>query len=294
MNALLSLPATILFWGAPAIQEPLPEPWATVGRIIGKPGVLQADGSFRINVPRTDVQVRTSLGLPVPADLGLTTYAAFAGDSERATVAGDTCMLAHEIDGAIDALREGGIEVVALHNHMVGESPKLYFLHFQGVGKPEALARAVRKAFDVLGTPQPQIPVPIGSKPILDADSLAAILKRPAQKLASGALRFATPRSDLELTLDGAPVVPGQGPGSWVVLSPCPCGLTMAMGDTCCLRSELQGVIDALRKAQVRITGIHNHFMGLNRELMFVHYEIEANAPDIARAVRACWDVLGR
>lgn len=70
--------------------------------------------------------------------------------------------------------------------------------------------------------------------------------------------------------------------------------MTMVMGDTCCLRSELQSAIDTLRKASMHITAIHNHILGGSREVMFMHYEGEGEASAFAKGIRACWDVLGK
>src|SRR2546430_4324815 len=84
--------------------------WKSIEDAIGRPGELQKDGSFKVTVLRTDPQVKTAQGMPVPAGLGLNSYAAFAGTPEKAAVVGDTCLLAAEVQGVIDALRAGGIE----------------------------------------------------------------------------------------------------------------------------------------------------------------------------------------
>lgn len=279
---------------ANAQTQQLPAHFESVSRIVGKSGVLNADGSFRINVPRTDVEFKNANGMPVPADLGLSTYIAFSGTEDRALAVGDVALLEHEIDRAIDILREGRFEIVALHNHMTTESPRLFFTHFQAFGPPEMLAATFRKAIDVLGNTRPPAKVTdFPGKRKLDQGALEQVLGGNAQVFPSGVMRFATPRKDLVVTLDDQKLLPGMGLASWVAFSSCECGMTMAMGDTCCLRSELQGAIDALRKAGIHITAIHNHVLGGSTEVSFLHYEGEGDALAMANGIRECWSKLG-
>lgn len=126
-------------------------PWDRVAEILGKKGDLSPDGVYKVTFPRSDLKVMMD-GAPVPVGMGLASWAAFTRRPDgRTMVMGDTVMLASEVSHVIDALRAGGIEVVALHNHMVGEQPQILFLHYQGVGDAEALARAVKGALDWLG-----------------------------------------------------------------------------------------------------------------------------------------------
>jgi biotin operon repressor len=266
----------------------------SVGKVVGKAGTLNADGSYRINLPRTDVEFKNANGMPISADLGLATYIAFSGTEDRSLAVGDVAMLEHEIDAVIDRLRAGGYEVVALHNHMTTENPRLFFVHFQAFGAPEMLASTFRSALDVLGKVKPgEKTTNLPGKPKLDKSALEAILGVKAQTFPSGVMRFGSPRKDLNVSLDDQKFLPGMGLGSWVALSACECGMTMAMGDTCCLRSELQSAIDALRKAGIHITAIHNHILGGSTEVSFLHYEAEGDSLVIARAVKECWSKLG-
>src|ERR1044072_1729929 len=124
------------------------DPWRPVESLFGVKGERAKDGStYKVTFLRTDAQIQNSMGMLIPPEMGLNSYAAFIGKPDNATVVGDTCMLRDEIDHVIDALRAGGIEIVALHNHMAGETPALYFLHFQGHGQAEKLAATIKKDF---------------------------------------------------------------------------------------------------------------------------------------------------
>jgi hypothetical protein len=272
-------------------------PWKPVSDAIGRPGELQKDGSFKVTLLRTDVAVKTARGMPVPTGLGLNSYAAFAGTPERAAVVGDMCLLAAEVEGVIDALRAGGIEVIALHNHMLSGEPQLLFLHFQGSGDARGLAKTLRGAFDRIGkaAPPPAAPPPApasaGAKEI-DWGALARILGRDASMAGDGTGKFTLPRADLEVKLAGTSLTPGVGLACWAAFAACPCGETMVMGDTCVKPGELQGAIDTLRRGGVSVSGIHNHMLGEKEEVMFLHFEGEGDAAALARTIRAVWDGL--
>jgi hypothetical protein len=278
---------------AVATRAEEPADWKPIGDVFGRAGELAKDGSYKVTILRADVAVKTASGMPVPAGLGLNSYAAFAGTPAKATVVGDTCMLAHEVQPVIDALRAGGVEVVALHNHMIGEQPSIFFLHFQAKGEGVTLAKAVKRAFDQLGKPKPETPARATSEanPI-DAKKIAEILGRPDPAVKDGVYKATLPRTDLAVELDGQRLPPGVGLACWAAFAPCPCGKTMVMGDTCVRRDELQGAIDALRKGGISVTGIHNHMLGTSEQILFLHFEGEGSDEALARAVRGAWDAL--
>ena len=104
-------------------------------------------GVYKYTIGRPDVKL-TEHGVPVSTFLGFNTWAAFQGTPDRAAVAGDFTMLENEVEPVLKALIKNGIEVVALHNHMVHEQPRIFFLHYWGVGNIEQLAKGLREALD--------------------------------------------------------------------------------------------------------------------------------------------------
>ena len=107
-------------------------------------------GVYKITIGRPDVNLKEH-GAPVSTFLGFNTWASWQGTNEKAAVAGDFTMLADEVAPVIKALIENDIEVVALHNHMVHENPRIFFLHYWGVGPVEKLAKGLREALDKTG-----------------------------------------------------------------------------------------------------------------------------------------------
>lgn len=120
--------------------------------ILGHQGTLSG-GVFKVTIGRPDVTLRDH-GATVSTFAGFNTWAAFQGTPERAAVAGDFAMLADEVDGVLGALAAHDIEVVVIHNHMIHEEPRIFFLHYWGVGPVEALAQGLRAALDRTGTPR--------------------------------------------------------------------------------------------------------------------------------------------
>jgi len=265
--------------------------WDPVGEILGVPGSLLPDGTYRIDVPRTTPQLRNEFGFVVPPSMVLT-YAAFSGTPSDATVVGDTCLLGEEVNPVIDALRAGNLQVVAIHNHMLGGSPNFIFLHFQGRGDARELGRTIRNAWDEMGKDHPLPERKPAPAPEPDWEAVSEALGLKGALNADGTYRVSLPRPHLRTGLDGRPLPAGTGLACWVGFAPCECGLTMIMGDTCLKREELQQAIDGYRKKGIRIVAIHNHMLGTSPELIFCHFAAEGEALELARAVRTVWDKL--
>lgn len=122
---------------------------AALQRILGGRPSMK-DNVVKFVAGRPDVTL-TEAGMPVTQGMGFNTWMAFEGTMDKAAVAGDFVMLEDEVDGVVRALARGGLEVTALHNHMIGERPAVYFLHFWGVGRAGDLARALKAALERTG-----------------------------------------------------------------------------------------------------------------------------------------------
>jgi hypothetical protein len=111
--------------------------------VLGAKGDLK-DGVYKVVIGRTATMHETAIG----NTMGVNTWAAFAGSDDKAVVDGDFAMLEPELQGVLKALRGAGINVVAIHQHMTGESPRVMFLHYWGVGPTQALAKGLKAALD--------------------------------------------------------------------------------------------------------------------------------------------------
>jgi hypothetical protein len=122
---------------------------AKLAQIIGHDGE-QNGAVYKITIGRDDLKLK-EMGATINSSMGLNTWAAFFGSDANAEVAEDIAMLSHEITPVLKALRANGLNVVAIHNHMVGTQPDVYFLHYWGTGPSEKLANAFKAALDELG-----------------------------------------------------------------------------------------------------------------------------------------------
>ena len=132
---------------APAAPAAAPAPTidtAKLAQIVGTQGE-QTGAVYKITIGRDDLKL-TEMGAPINARMGLNTWAAFVGTNDNAAVAGDVAMLANEVEPVLKALRKSGIDVVAIHHHMTGTQPKIYFLHYWGTGPAEKLATGFKAA----------------------------------------------------------------------------------------------------------------------------------------------------
>ena len=117
---------------------------AKIAQIVGTPGE-QTGAVYKITIGRDDLKM-TEMGAPINARMGLNTWAAFVGTNENAAIAGDVAMVASEVTPVLKALRKNGLDVVAIHHHMVDSRPTVYFLHYWGTGPAEKLATAFKAA----------------------------------------------------------------------------------------------------------------------------------------------------
>ncbi|MEQ1759409.1 MAG: DUF1259 domain-containing protein [Vicinamibacterales bacterium] len=125
-----------------------------LSRIVGFPGE-QTGAVYKITIGRPDF-VMKEMGATINARMGLNTWAAFYGNDADAVVAGDVAMLDGEVTPVLKALRNSGLDVVAIHHHMVGTEPNVTFLHYWGTGPALRLAQGVRAAVDLLGKGAPR------------------------------------------------------------------------------------------------------------------------------------------
>jgi hypothetical protein len=106
--------------------------------------------AYKYTIGRDDLHI-TEMGGAINARMGLNTWAAFAGSPGKAQIAGDVAMKENEVQGVLKALRGHGLNVVAIHHHMIGTQPTIIFLHYWGRGPAEKLAEGFRAALDQLG-----------------------------------------------------------------------------------------------------------------------------------------------
>jgi hypothetical protein len=190
-------------------------------------------------------------------------------------------------------LIEGGIEVTAIHNHLLRSDPFTLYMHFQGKGDPAKLAAVLRTALEESKTPL-AAPATAGSPPAIDLD-IAAIEKMLGAKGTNngGVLAFNIPRA--ETIKDGGMTVPiAAGSGIVINFQPTGEGKAAITGDFVLTAKEVNPVLKALRENGIEVTALHSHMLNDNPRLFFMHYWANDDAQKLAGGLKAALDHVHR
>src|SRR5581483_7444271 len=184
---------------------------------MGKAGAVQPGDVYRFSLPRTDLQV-TARGVQVQPALALGSWVAFKPMGDQAMVMGDLVLTEDEVNPVMLALQQGGVEQTALHNHLLGESPRVLYMHIGGHGDPVRLAETIHSALSLSGTPftTPAAAAPPSSD--LDTQQLEAILGYKGNA-AGSVYQFSIPRAE-RITEMGMDVPPAMGTGTAINFQP--------------------------------------------------------------------------
>jgi hypothetical protein len=134
--------------------EQTPNPWKSVEEAMGRPGQMQPGEVIKFGLPRKDLHV-TLDGVDIKAALALGSWVAFKKDGGSSMVMGDLVLTQDEVEPVMLKLQEGGIEQSALHNHLLGETPHVMYMHIEGHGDPAQMAKVIHDAVALTKTPGP-------------------------------------------------------------------------------------------------------------------------------------------
>jgi len=289
-RSLLSAAALLCaaLWLAPAVlAADAPLDTARIEQLTGLKGTLnQKEGVFKVSFPRKDIQA-TVAGVRMNPDLGLTAWAAFTRAGDHLMVMGDIVLLENEVNPVMSAALDSGLEVTALHNHFLWDSPRVMFMHIGGMGDDETLARAVGRVFgklrEVIQT-KPSMPTANvdPARTSFDPEDIEQILGT-AGALNNGVYKVVLGRT---ASMGEHEVGKEMGINTWAAFAGSE-QLAVVDGDFAMLESEVQGVLKALRGARINIVAIHNHMIGESPRYVFLHYWGVGPAQDLAKGLKA-------
>ncbi|MCK9607975.1 hypothetical protein A1359_15750 [Methylomonas lenta] len=267
---------------------------AKIEQLTGAKGKLDtAENAFKVTVPRSDLAV-TVAGVKMTAATGFTSWAAFSPVGDKTMVMGDMVLQEDQINPVMSSALENGIEVTALHNHFLWDTPKVMFMHIGGSGDAESLATSIGKVFaKIKETSSAKTHVKPKSfdagKTSLDPKPIETIIGAPVEK--TGEVYKVTIGRTTQM--DGHPVGKTMGVNTWAVFAGSN-DKAIVEGDFAVLETKLQGVLKALRGAGIAITTIHNHMVGESPRIVFLHYWGEGIASDLAKAFKAALDAQSK
>lgn len=257
-----------------------------IEQLTGAKGALDpAEPVFKVAVPRTDLQVTVD-GIKLVPAMGLTSWAAFSKAGAATQVMGDMVLLEDQVGPAMDAALAGGLEVTALHNHFLWETPRVMFMHIAGHGDEEKLATAVGSVFASLkapGTPGRAPGAAIDpAMSSLDPGPIEAALGVKGTQ-AGGVHKWVIGDAT---HLAGHAVGNAMGVNTWAAFAGSN-ERAAVDGDFVMREEHLQAVLGALRKAGIQVVAIHQHMVGESPRMMFLHYWGVGRAADLARGLKS-------
>jgi len=265
--------------------------WTKVDQAIGRTAAVSGD-VHRYGFPRTDLQV-TLDGVAIKPALALGGWTAFKPAHGGAMVMGDLVLLETEINPVMSKLIQNGVEITAVHNHLLRSNPATFYMHIGGHGDPVKLATAIRDALGESKTPLTP-PSPPASQPAIDLDTaqLDQIIGVKGQPN-GGVYQFAVPRRDPvnEAGMQIAPAGP-MGVATAINFQPTSGGKAAITGDFVMTANEVNEVIKALRENGIEITALHSHMLDEQPRLLFMHFWANDDALKLARGLRAALDKM--
>ena len=293
--AFTSCALTILFSAAASAQPTAVQPdWSAVIAAMGRTGTLQPDGVMKFSFPRSDLNV-TLDGVRLRPSFALGTWIAFKKlNSRDAMVMGDLVLTEPEVPAVMSSLEQSGwVMETALHNHLLGESPRVVYMHIHNDGDARLIATAIHGALALTGTPitavnNPPAPVPIE----LDTATIKRILGY-AGKVNGGVYQLSVPRHE---RIQMGPVeIPGSmGVSTAINFQPTGNGTAAITGDFVLTAGEVPKVISALRRNGIIVTALHNHMLVETPTLFFMHFWAKDDVVKLATGLRVALDAMDR
>lgn len=273
----------------PQSQE-IPSEYKEVFTILGKQGDY-ASSVLKINIPRNDLSV-TIQGMPVPVALGFGGWVAMSkGEGGRTVMMGDLVLVEKEVNPVMSALLDNGIDVTALHNHFFFEEPRIFYMHVMASGAPSDLAHKLKPALNLMGQGSKSASSPSDAKPSIDTAQLTQIIGHKGEQ--NGAVyKITIGRDDLHLREMGAIINARMGLNTWAAFIGTDEKASVA-GDVAMLPHEVTPVLKTLRSHGINVVSIHNHMIGTQPEILFLHYWGQGKAVDLATGFKAALDQLG-
>ena len=263
--------------------------WQKVDDALGRKAAVSGD-VHRYGFPRSDLVVALD-GVAIKPALALGGWIAFKPMHGQAMIMGDLVLLETEINPVMLKLMEGGLEITAVHNHLLRANPATFYMHVGGHGDPAKMAAAIHDALAASKTPLTASAPPSPSPAIdLDTAQLDQIIGVKGQAN-GGVYQFGVPRRD-PVSEGGMQLMPGGplGVATAINFQPTGNGKAAITGDFVLIGDEVNPVIKALRQNGIEVTALHSHMLDEQPRLYFMHFWANDDAVKLAKGLRAALD----
>jgi hypothetical protein len=267
-----------------------------IDQITGLKGKFnEKEGVYKVTFPRNDVKVVVDGWTMLPF-MGLGTWAAFTPTKDGAMVMGDTVLFEDEVNAAMSAAFDNGLNVTALHNHFFFDHPKVYFMHIEGEGTADKLATAVGKVYDAAKQIRAASPNPKDSFGAARLPEKSSITAAPLNEIfgaqgesKDGMVKFTFGRP---ATMHDTNIAKEMGVNTWAAFAGSDDNAVVD-GDFAVTEDELQPVLKMLIKDGVNIVAIHQHMTHEQPRMMFFHYWGRGHGADLAQKIKGAFLVAG-
>jgi hypothetical protein len=266
--------------------------WQKVNDTLGRKPAISGD-VHRYGFPRSDLSV-TLDGVTIKPGLALGGWVAFKPMHGEAMVMGDLVLLESEVNPVMLKMVEGGLDITAVHNHLLRASPATLYMHIGGHGDPAKMAAVIRDALAVSKTPlsMPASTTAAAPPPAIDLDTAQLDKIMEAKGKANGGIyQYNVPRRDT-VSMDGMAMTPPAplGVAIGINFQPTGSGKAAITGDFVLTNDEVNPVIRALRANGIDVTAVHSHMLDEQPRLFFLHFWAVDDATKLAKGLRAALD----
>jgi hypothetical protein len=263
-----ALLATMISIAVPGSAQQAPD-WRVVEETLGRAGAAQAGGVMKFGFPRTDLTVMVGDVRIRPA-LALGGWVAFMPNGGGVIAMGDLVLTTTEVAPVMRSLEDAGVEVMAVHNHLIGETPRLVYMHIMALGDAGKIAATLRSALALTGTPLTAPPPAQPEAFPLDTVALTRALGAPG-RVNGGVWQVSVARGE-SIMVDGVVVPPAMGLATVINIQPLDGGRAAATGDFVLTGAQVTPVMRALTSHGIAVTALHSHLMASQPALLFMHF----------------------
>jgi len=282
----VAIGVTAAFCSAAHAQE---VDWKKVDEVLGRSAAVGGD-VHRYGFPRTDLHV-TLDGVTIRPALALGGWTAFKPMHGEVMVMGDLVLLETEVSPVMAKMLENGVDITAVHNHLLRASPATFYMHIGAHGDPVKIATAIHTALAESKTPL-TAPAAAGTPPAIDLDTaqLDSIMGVKGTNN-GGVYAFGVPRRD-PITENGMQLAPAGplGVANGINFQPTGGGKAAITGDFLVTGDEVNPLIRALRQNGIEVTAIHSHMLTEQPRMIFIHFWANDDAIKLAKGIRAALD----
>jgi hypothetical protein len=263
--------------------------WTPVDQAMGRKGADQPAGVHKYSFPRSDLHITVD-GTPIKPALALGGWIAFQPMGTGAMFMGDLVLTDSEISPVMKRLIADGVEISAIHNHLLRTSSPVFYMHVGGSGDPVKFAKTLNAALALSQTPMTAAP-PASPPPAVDLDTASLEKALGSRGKANGGVyQFSVPRAEA-ITERGMTVPPAMGTAMAINFQPTGGGKAAITGDLVLLGREVNPVLKALRDHGVEVTALHSHMIDDSPHLFFMHFWANDDAQKLAQGMRAALDL---